>query len=270
MVKSGEATGKLSDTFEYLADYLEKEYNSRSKIIGAMIYPAVIFVVFGIVFAIIVGYVIPQLTAVLTETGQDLPWITKIVIKVSDFFRTKSWVFFIVVFVVMIAIARAWRTKKGRLFFDRNLLYTPVLGSFLKKFYLTRFALNLSTLITGGLPIIQSLEITGEVVGNSVYQEIIHKTRDEVRKGEAIASVLGTYPYYISPLFLQMVIVGEKTGTLESSLKNVVNFYEKEVERAIETFIRLIEPAFIVTFGLVVAGLVAAVLMPIYSTMGNM
>ena len=130
--------------------------------------------------------------------------------------------------------------------------------------YITRFAENLSTLITGGLPIVQALEITGDIVGNNVYKKIIIEIKEEVKKGQNISSVLDRYPNRFPPLLSQMVLVGEKTGTLDESLLNVVTFYEKEVERALETLISLIEPVMIVVLGLLVAGLMASVLMPLY------
>ena len=266
MVKSGEASGKLSDVFIYLADYLEKEQNFRSKITGAMIYPIFVLIVFVSVVAIIMVYVIPQLTEVLEGTGQELPAITKVVVAMSNFLKEKWWLVLLIIFVLAIALFQFSRSKQGKKFFDWNLLRVPLLGSFLKKLYLARFALNLSTLISGGLPITQALEITGEVVGNDRYKKIIFETMDRVKRGDPISSVLEQYPELIFPLFYQMVTVGEKTGTLDSSLKNVVAFYQNDVDRGLDNFVRLLEPIFIVLLGGVVAGLMGAVLLPLYST----
>lgn len=267
MVKSGEASGKLTDVFLYLADYLEKEYNFRSKIKGAMIYPAFIIVVFLIVSSIIITFVIPQLTAVLKETGQQLPFITRIVMNLADWLKKWGWIFLLIFVFLIIFIYYYSKTETGKKFFDQTLLKIPILGSFLKKLYLSRFALNLSTLISGGLPIIQALEITGEVVGNNVYKNIILQAREGVRKGENISAILEQHQKYVSPLFYQMVVVGEKTGSLDSSLNNVVEFYEGDVDRALDQFIKLLEPILIVLLGGVVGGLMASVIMPIY-TMG--
>jgi len=266
MVKSGEASGKLSDVFIYLADYLEREQNFRSKITGAMIYPIFVLIVFVSVVAIIMVYVIPQLTEVLEGTGQELPAITKVVVAMSNFLKEKWWLVLLIIFVLAIALFQFSRSKQGKKFFDWNLLRVPLLGSFLKKLYLARFALNLSTLISGGLPIAQALEITGEVVGNDRYKKIIFETMDKVKRGDPISSVLEQYPNLIFPLFYQMVTVGEKTGTLDSSLKNVVVFFQNDVDRGLDNFVRLLEPIFIVLLGGVVAGLMGAVLLPLYST----
>ena len=265
MVKSGEASGKLSDVFMYLADYLEREYSFQGKVKGAMVYPFFILFVFLAVVAIMMVYVIPQLAEVLKGTGQELPLATRVVMATSDFLRTQGIIAALVFLGLIIALARFVKSKAGKKFFDKNLLKLPLLGNFLKKLYLARCALNLSTLISGGLPIAQALEITGEVVGNDIYKEIILKTRDEVKNGEPISSVLKKYPNFIFPLFYQMVAVGEKTGTLDSSLMNVVEFYQRDVDQNLDSFIKLLEPIFIILLGGVVAGLMIAVLMPLYS-----
>lgn len=265
MVRSGEASGKLTDVFLYLADYLEKEQHFRGKLRGAMLYPSFIVVVFIAVLSIIITYVIPQLSEVLEESGQELPWLTRMVISLSDFLRKWGWVMLLVLLAMIFAIFRIIKTKEGKEFTDKYLLKTPLMGPFLKKLYLARFALNLSTLISGGLPIVQALQITGDVVGNETYKKAILETGDEIRKGEKISSVLKRYPQIISSLFYQMVVVGEKTGTLESSLKNVVDFYQREVDKGLDNLVKLLEPLLIIFLGLVVGGLMAAVLMPIYS-----
>jgi len=266
MVKSGEASGKLSEVFTYLADYLEREQSFRSKMTGAMIYPIFILIVFAGVVAIIMVYVIPQLAEVLKGTGQELPLITKIVIAASDFLKKRWWLVLSVLIVLVIGLWRFTKTKTGKEFFDRNLLKLPLIGVFLKKLYLSRFALNLSTLISGGLPITQALDITGEVVNNNVYKEVIFETRDQVKRGETISSILEKYPKLIFPLFYQMVMVGEKTGTIDSSLLNVVSFYQEDVDRTLDNFVRLLEPIFIILLGGAVAVLMGAVLLPLYST----
>ena len=265
MVKSGEASGKLNEIFLHLADYLEKENAFRSKLAGAMIYPAFIVIVFVAVVLIIMVYVIPQLAEVLMSTDQELPWITEVVMNTSVFLQTGWWVILLIMVGIVVGIVRFAKSKFGKDFFDKTFLKIPLLSGFLKKVYLSRFALNLSTLVSGGLPIVQALDITGKVVGNTRYQEIIFETRDGVKKGETISSILERYPKYISPLFFQMIIAGEKTGSVDESLLNVVQFYQDDVDRSLDTFVRLLEPIFIVVLGGFVAGLMGAVLMPLYS-----
>ena len=265
MVKSGEHSGKLSDVFIYLAEYLEKRYHFRNEIIGAMVYPIFVLLVFGTVVAVLMIYVIPQLTQVLTATDQDIPLVTKMVIAFSDFLVHNGIIVFLFLVFSIVFFWRYTKSKKGKRFFSKFLLKLPLLGPFLIKFYLSRFALNLSTLISGGLQISESLEITGNIVGNEEYKKLIAETRNEVEKGSTISTVLDKYPKLVSPFFYQMVAVGEKTGTLDSSLKNVVSFYDEDIDRDLNNFIKLLEPAFIVLLGVVVGGLVASVLLPIYS-----
>lgn len=265
MVKSGESSGKLNEIFSHLADYLEREDEFRSKIVGAMVYPIFIIVVFIAVVGIIMIYVIPQLTEVLKSSGTELPLATRVVIAISDFLK-KEWLIILLVLIgLVVGIIRFAKSIKGKDILDRLFLKVPILSGFLKKLYLSRLALNLSTLISGGLPISQALTITGEVVGNNYYKEVVFETRDAVKGGEPISATLEKYPDIISPLFFQMIVAGEKTGSIDESLLNVVDFYQKDVDRSLDTFVRLLEPVFIILLGGVVAGLMGAVLMPLYS-----
>ena len=265
MIKAGEASGKLSDVFSYLADYLERQNEFNGKVKGAMIYPIFVLVVFVGVVTLIMGYVIPSLTEVLESSGAELPLITKIVISSSNFVKNKWWLLILITGGLVAGFIYFSRSKEGGRIIDKMLMKTPVIKTFLKKFYLTRVAINLSTLISGGLPIASALQITGDIVGSFTYREILFEARDGVKRGEAISYILGRYPEFISPLFYQMIMVGEKTGTLDSSLENVVVFYQRDVDRALDGFIRLLEPLFILVLGGVVAGLMGAVLLPIYS-----
>ena len=264
MVRSGEASGKLSEALSYLADHLEREYDLVSKIRGAMIYPAFILVFFLIVITVMLIWVVPQLTKVLEETGQTLPLITQIVIGISKFVRSRGWILIILFLTLAGFIHWYLKTPEGKKFFDRVSLKFPLIGDFLKKTYLSRLAENLSTLISGGLPIARALEITGEVVGNDVYRTIILETRDEVRRGEPISSVLARYPEAFPPVFGQMTLVGERTGTLDTSLMNIVVFYHKEVDRAIDNLLSLLEPILIVFLGLLVALFAISIILPLY------
>lgn len=270
MVKAGEASGKLSEVFIYLADYLEKEGKLKAKISGAFVYPGFITIVFVIVIYVIAIMVIPTLSQVLTSSGKELPPLTKFVIGFSDTVRTKGWMIILGIAILAGGIYYLFKqSEKLKSSFFTVLLSVPLISGFLKKIYLARIALNFSTLVSGGIPVAQALEITGQVVGNPVYRRIINEARDEVKKGQKISSVFEHYPQYISPLFYQMIVVGEKTGTLESSLINVVGFYEEETDRALESFAKLLEPIMIIILGLLVAGLIAAVLLPIYSGLGT-
>lgn len=265
MVKSGEASGTLAESLNYLADHMERQYHLASKIQGAMIYPAlIVVVVIGVLF-MMMFFVVPNMAKILTETGQELPVLTKVVIGFSNFLRGWGWLFFSALTVAAFLGLRYYlSTVEGKRTWDKLILKVPMLGSFMKMMYVSRFSENLSTLIKGGLPIARALEISSDVVGNYTYRAIIDEVKEEVRRGEKISSVLDKYPDEFPPLVTQMVNVGERTGTIDRSLTNVVSFYQREIDRAIDNLLSVLEPILVIFLGLVVAGLMAAVLMPLY------
>lgn len=267
MIKSGEVSGKLSEVLSYLADHLEREYNLKAKTKGAMIYPALIFFVITMVIVLLITVIIPKLEAVFLAGGQELPLPTRMVIGLSDFVIQYGWLMLIALALLVFAGIKYYTSNQGRMFFDRLFLRIPVVSKALKMVYLSRFAENISTLIRSGLPIAQSLEIVGEIIGNTSYRQAIMLAKDEVRKGEMISSVLDKYDNLFPPIFVQMVLVGEKTGTMDSTLMSLVDFYQKEVDRSMENLLRFIEPVMIVFMGVVVGGIMMAVLLPIYQTM---
>lgn len=269
MVKAGEASGKLSEVFVYLADYLEKEYDFNRKIRGAMIYPAFLTVVFLAVIALIIFFVVPQLSQFLAEADKELPGITRFILSSSEFLRSWGLLLLLLPLAGAAFIYFYAKSKEGKSFFDRNLLKMPILGGFLKSVYLARVSLNLSTLISGGLHIVQALGVTSSVVGNEVYKNIVIATSEGVKKGEPVSVSLAKYPDEFPPLFIQMMVVGEKTGRMAFALKNTVDFYQKETDRALDNLMRLLEPLIIVVFGVLVGGLVASVILPVYQIIGG-
>jgi type II secretory pathway component PulF len=268
MIKSGEASGKLSEALDYLADHLEYEYNFKAKIKGAMIYPVLVVFVFIAVLILLVYFVLPPLMDILKESGAELPLTTKMIMVFSEFAKKWGWAVLSALVGVVIFALRYMKTPEGKDFFDRNFLRLPVIGPLQQKIYLSRFAENISTMISGGIPIAHALEISGEVVGNNVYKKIIYETRDGVRSGEMISSILSQHPREFSPLFVQMAVVGEKTGRIETAFSNIVSFYQKEVDRSIDNLISLIEPLMLVVMGVGAAFLMVSIMLPIYQV-GN-
>jgi type IV pilus assembly protein PilC len=264
LVKSGEVSGQLSDVLEYLADHLEREYDLLRKISGMMIYPAFVLVVFTGVLLAMSLLVMPKMISMLETESQSLPLITKIVIGFTEFLRKYIILIGAGLVFLVILFKRYSQTEIGKKNIDNFWLKFPLVGRLLKMIYLTRLAENLSTLISGGLPIAEALEIVAKVVGNSRYQDIILETREEVRRGETISYVLKKYPEFVSAFFSQMVLVGEKTGRLSEILLNIVRFYQKEVEGSMENLLSLLEPLMIIILGGAVGILIAAVLLPIY------
>jgi type IV pilus assembly protein PilC len=264
LVRAGEESGSLEKSFSYLADYLDRQYEVISKARNALIYPAFVVSIFFIVMGLMLTLVIPNIAAILTDAGQDLPIYTKIVIGLSDFLS--NYMTFIIIGMAGVGVA-GWRFSKtdvGKRTLDEMWLGIPFVGDLVRKLLLTRICDNLSTMLSSGVSIVQSLEVTAEVVGNTVYKEIIDSALVEVRGGRSLADSLAEYPE-IPGVLAQMVKVGEETGSLGNILETLSNFYRREVNNAVDTLIGLIEPAMIVLLGLGVGVLLASVLMPIYN-----
>ena len=264
MVKAGEASGKLPDALTYLAEHQEREYKFMNKIKGALTYPALIIGLVAVVIGLVVFFIVPKITGVLETTGQSLPVATKFVMALPGFLKKWGWIILLVLTGIIVLAYKYYQTDEGRLKFDTYMLDIPVVGDFLKKMYLSRFADNFTTLASAGLPITRCLEIVSNIVGNEKYKEMIAEAKEGVSRGRNVSSILSQYPKYFPPIFIQMVVVGEKTGSLNTSLKHVSDFYREEVDRGVENLISLLEPAMIILLGLVVGGIMLSVLMPMY------
>jgi len=267
ILRSGELSGELVQTLNYLAEYSEKQYYIKSKIRGALTYPVfVIFLSFAI-FLFLMIFVIPNITQVLIESGQELPLATKIVIKMSSFF--KDWLLFLIIgaFASAFVLFKFLTSKGGKESLDKLVLQLPIIAPFIVKININNIAQNLSTLIKSGVPIIQALEATEDVVDNTYYKKIVRKVKENVSKGKQMSEILSKYPDVIPPLVVRMIFVGERTGKISEGLDYVVDFYQKEIEVVSDEFLSLIEPVLIVGLGLMVAFLAISVLMPIYQTM---
>ena len=264
IVKRGEALGNLADVLNYLADHLEREHSLHSKIKGAMTYPIFVLIVAAVVISLLSVLVLPNLTKVLVDSGQELPLVTQIVISSSTFYAQWWWLVSLGAVAFVIGMVMFVKSKRGKSIFQRVILRIPRIGSFAKMIYVTQFGENLSTLIAGGVPIVEALAITGRIVGNEVYQKIIGEAKDSVAQGNRISEVLSRYPGEFPPIFTQMIQVGEKSGALDTTLKEIVSFYQKELERNIDALLSLIEPIMIVALGLLVGGLMASLMLPLY------
>jgi len=270
MVKSGETVGKLTGSLDYLSDHLEREYQFSSRVLGALLYPIMVIIVMLGVVLIMIFFVFPQITKIVDELGVEPPLLTKIIFGFVNFIK-KWFIVIIIGFTTLILfILQYLKTKEGKNLFGRFSLKVPIVGSLLKMIYLARLAENLSTLMSGGLQIASSLEISGEVVGNEAYKKVIFETRDAVRTGDTISSVLRKHPVLFPPLFTQMTLVGEKTGTLDQTLMHLVSFFQKEVDRNLESALSLIVPITMIFLGVVVGGLIGSVFLTLYKVVGSM
>ena len=265
MVKSAELSGRLEDTLNYLADYLERENKLSTKFRNAMIYPAFIIVVFLAVLIIVVVAVIPQLRDVFMQANVKLPLITRLLINIGDFLL--NWGIGVAIFLVIAAIfiIRYLRTKEGKNFWQQISLSLPILGGITKKVALSRFASSTSALIKGGLPIANSLEIAGKITTNVVYEQILTNAAEAVRSGSTISGYLAQYPQYFPPLVIQMVSVGESSGRIEELLTRIADFYSNEVDEVVTNIAEIIQPVLIVVLGVFIGVFIAAVLLPIYN-----
>ena len=264
MIRSGEETGSLEKSFAYLADYLDRQYQVVSKVKGAMIYPAFVIGTFFAVMGLMLTMVIPRIAQILTDSGQELPIYTKIVIGMSSFLTNYIGILFIVAAVGGFGYWKFAQTEVGRRAIDEMKVSIPLLGDLNRKLYLTRICDNLSTMLTSGISMVQALEVTADVVDNKVYKEILDYTLIEVKGGRSFADTISEYPE-IPGVMSQMAKVGEETGNLGEILSTLAMFYRREVNNAVDTLISLIEPMMIVLLGLGVGVLLASVLMPIYN-----
>lgn len=266
MIKSGEVSGKLEEIFDYLAESMERQYTLTSKVFNALIYPAIVLIVFILIIIGMFVFVLPKLKAIIAESGQELPLATQAVFGISDFMINYGLWILPVVLVLAIWLGRyIFSTDEGRLFFDKLKLKLPVFGILFQKIALARFSDSLSTLVAGGLPIVQAIEITSDVVNNLAYKGILLKTADQVKNGFTISSILKMYPDVVPPMVSQMLFVGEETGKLEGILKRIAKFYSEETSRALDTLVTLIEPLMVVFLSGFVFILIAAVLIPFYN-----
>jgi len=264
LVKAGEESGSLEKSFDYLADYLDRQYETIAKAKNALVYPAFVIGVFVLVMVLMLTLVIPNIANILTDAGQELPIYTKIVIAISDILVNYIGLILIALAAGSFGLWKFLQTDVGKRAKDEFIISIPYLGDLQKKLLLTRICDNMATMLGSGISIVQALEVTADVVDNLVYKEIILASLSEVKGGRSFADSISEYPE-IPGVLTQMAKVGEETGSLGNILTTLANFYRREVNNAVDTLIGLIEPAMIVALGLGVGVLLASVLMPIYN-----
>jgi len=269
IVKSGEATGKLSEILNYLAEHLEREYSLVSKIKSGMTYPAFILCVFLGIGAFGIFFVLPSFKETLDSLNVELPLITKFVMGLGAILQKWWWLILLVLALLAFLIWRYLKTEEGKNIMGRFSLKIPLIGGVAKKIQLARFTENLSTLILSGLPITQALEIVSGATSNRVYQKIILEAQEGVRRGEPMSSIFEKKPEYIPALVTQMMRVGERTGRLDESLMNVANFYHQETNRRIDALVGILEPIMIVVLGGLIAALMVSIVVPMYKGMSS-
>lgn len=268
LVQSGELTGKLSDTLNQLAAFLEKSNSLVSKIKSALSYPIFLLVALIIVMFVMMTTVMPQLLNILEESGvEDLPITTKIIVAITSF--VNSYIIFILVglIILIVGVIKWIQTPKGREWWDAFKVSVPQFGSISRAFYMSRLAESLSTLVKVNIPILDALKATSDLVGNVIYKDILLEAAENVRGGGSVSEVFAKYEE-IPPLVPSMLAIGEKSGKTDFMLDNLSKFYNEEADNAIASLTQIIEPALILILGVAVGVLVSAILLPIFSLVG--
>jgi general secretion pathway protein F len=264
MVRAGESAGALETILQRLAEYLEKSEKQRNRIRSIMVYPVVMLLVGGGVLTFLMTYVVPMLTQLFIEMGRDLPLPTQILIAVSDFMKSYKMLIAVAGFVaVLVALKRYIRKDKGRYLYDSFRLKLPVIGSLVRKTCMVRFSRTLGTLVAGGVPLLQALEIVRDVVGNAVIGKTLDEARENIARGETISDPLKN-SHQFPPIVTHMIAVGEASGNLEEMLFSVADAYEDEVETTVTGLTSLLEPIIIILMGVVVGFIVLSILLPIF------
>jgi type IV pilus assembly protein PilC len=265
MIKVGEMSGNLDKSLEYLSIQLQREADLKSRTRGAMIYPSVIvgaLVIIGIFMSI---WVLPNLTSTFKESGVALPVTTRIVVAFADFMSSHAVLAISGLIGTVAAVVLFLRTEMGKTYFDIFLLHFMVINTIVKKINLARFSRILSSLLKSGIPIVQGLEVASESLGNTQYQKLVAKSSMDVKLGKPLTDSLGTKPDLFPVLVVQMLQVGEESGTTENILEQLAQHYEEEVDVTLKNLSTIIEPILLLFIGGVVGLLAVALISPIYS-----
>ncbi|MBM3472242.1 MAG: type II secretion system F family protein [Armatimonadetes bacterium] len=270
LVRAGEVGGVLDETLERLAGFLEKDMELRRKIKAAMTYPVLVMIVAVGIVTFLVTFILPKFIALFEELGvKEFPLPTLMLMKASRFMTSKWWVCLIIIVCLWVALGRIRATKTGRRYYDIVKLKVPVFGSLNHKIAVARFARTLSTLLSSGVPILQAMETVAGTVDNSIISEAILLSRTAIREGDTIGDPLAQSRMF-PPMVVQMIAIGEETGQLDSMLSKVAEFYEGEVESALESLTAALEPVMIVFLGFVVGFIVISMFLPLISIIGSL
>ncbi len=263
MIEAGEVGGILDTIMIRLAEYAEKAMALKGKIKSAMVYPAAIVTVAVAVVIFLLVFVIPMFGTMFSDMGQALPWPTQIVLGASDFVIQRWYLVFVMPVVLFVGFIQLRKTDKGRLITDKIFIRLPVLGPLIQKIAVAKFTRTMGTLISSGVPIIEGLEITARTAGQKVIEIAVLEIISDIKAGKGLADPLkdqGVFPSMV----VQMIEVGEQTGALDAMMNKIADFYDEEVDTAVEGLTSLLEPALMVFLGVVVGFVVVAMYMPIF------
>jgi len=250
-----------------LAGFMEKAEKLKGKIKGALMYPLVICIIAGIVVAVLLLYVVPIFQKMFADFGSALPAPTQVVVNLSEGLKKYWWLFGGTIIGIGVGFRQFYHTARGRVIVDDLVLKLPVFGDLIRKTGVARFTRTMATMMASGVPILEALEIVAKTAGNKTIEAAIMKTRAALSQGKTLAEPLAETKVFPS-MVVQMIAVGESTGALDAMLSKIADFYEEEVDQAVDTLMSLIEPALMAFLGVVVGGLVVTMYLPIFKLAG--
>ena len=267
MIAAGEMGGILDDVLKRLADYMEKALRLKRKVKGALTYPIIVLAISALVIGVILIFVIPVFEQMFADFGGALPVPTQMVVNLSNFVKSYFLVIIGAVVVMVFLFKKYYKTEKGRRVVDRLILKSPVFGPLLRKVAVAKLTRTLGTLINSGVPILESLNVAAGTAGNKMVEEAIYNVRSSISEGRTIAQPLGESGIFPA-MVVQMVSVGETTGALDQMLNKIADFYDEEVETAVDALTSMIEPFMIVFLGGTVGSIIIAMYLPIFAMAG--
>lgn len=263
MIEAGETGGILDTILGRLAAFMEKSMALKKKIKGAMTYPAICLAISILILVVILVFVVPVFDSMFKDFGSELPAPTQLVVNMSNFFKAYFLYIFIAVFIVIMAIKKFYSTKRGEILIDKMLLRSPVVGSLLRRVAVAKFTRTLGTMLQSGVPILEALNVVAKTAGNKVIEMAVFRIADAISEGRPIAEPLeetGVFPNMVT----QMINVGESVGALDQMLEKIADFYDEEVDQAVENLTAMIEPFMMVFLGGMIGGLVVSMYLPIF------
>ncbi|MGB3159760.1 MAG: type II secretion system F family protein [Carnobacterium sp.] len=264
MIHSAEVSGRLEEVLQQMADYYEKQHQIKQKISTAMTYPLVVGVLAFLITAFLLVFIVPIFGDMFASMGSELPVITQIVLTLSGLFQRFWWVVIVLVGLIAAIIVQLMKKDQVAYFFDVIQLKVPILGTFIQKTLLARMTQTLSSLINSSVPILQAIEVTSQVVGNRVVENVLLQAQKDVEQGESLAKPMVGH-WFFPPLIIQMIQVGESSGELDEMLKKVSEIYDQEVQEASDKLQVLIEPIMIIFLSAVVGVIVLSIVVPMFS-----
>jgi type IV pilus assembly protein PilC len=269
LVAAGESSGSLDKALERIANQQEKDAAIVSKIRGALIYPVIVLVVIVLVLVFMLTTVLPQVGGLYKDLHQTLPILTRILLAISTFIQ-KAWILVLIGLVGLgFALRNYVQTEQGKAVADRFKLTAPIFGKIYQKVYMARFSRTLGTMLESGIPMLEALRIVKNAIGNVHVEAVLEKAMQGVKGGKALSSTLENHEDTFVKLVPQMIKIGEQSGAIDSMLDRVATYYENEVDEEIKNISTTIEPILMVVLGVTVGGVIAAILLPVYSLVGS-